>query len=104
MSESAQIASQPSRFSAVTFALICRPAAVFWLQGITLLWMLVECGLSLYAAAAAAAHSPAMLAFGPIVSWSFCPREWCFCSFCLMVPFPDGAPPELLAPYCSLLL
>jgi divalent metal cation (Fe/Co/Zn/Cd) transporter len=37
-------------------------AAVFWLQGITLLWMLGECGLSLYAAAAA--HSPAMLAFG----------------------------------------
>jgi divalent metal cation (Fe/Co/Zn/Cd) transporter len=37
-------------------------AAVFWLQGITLIWMLAECGLSLYAAAAA--HSPAMLAFG----------------------------------------
>jgi divalent metal cation (Fe/Co/Zn/Cd) transporter len=35
---------------------------VFWLQGITLVWMLVECGLSLYAAAAA--HSPAMFAFG----------------------------------------
>jgi divalent metal cation (Fe/Co/Zn/Cd) transporter len=35
---------------------------VFWLQGITLLWMLVECGLSLYSAASA--HSPAMLAFG----------------------------------------
>lgn len=36
--------------------------AVFWLQGITLIWMLAECGLSLYAAAEA--HSPAMLAFG----------------------------------------
>jgi divalent metal cation (Fe/Co/Zn/Cd) transporter len=35
---------------------------VFWLQGITLIWMLVECGLSLYAAAAA--RSPVMLAFG----------------------------------------
>jgi divalent metal cation (Fe/Co/Zn/Cd) transporter len=35
---------------------------VLWLQGITLLWMSVECGLSLYAAASA--HSPAMLAFG----------------------------------------
>jgi divalent metal cation (Fe/Co/Zn/Cd) transporter len=35
---------------------------VIWLQGITVAWMLVECGLSLYAAAAA--HSPAMLAFG----------------------------------------
>jgi hypothetical protein len=39
-----------------------RSAAVFWLQGITLIWMLVECGLSLYAAAAA--RSPALLAFG----------------------------------------
>ena len=35
---------------------------VFWLQGITLLWMLVECSLSLYAAASA--HSPVLLAFG----------------------------------------
>jgi divalent metal cation (Fe/Co/Zn/Cd) transporter len=48
----------------------CAPAArpplhrptVFWLQGVTLVWMLAECGLSLYAAASA--HSPAMLAFG----------------------------------------
>jgi hypothetical protein len=37
-------------------------SAVFWLQGITLLWMLVECVLSLYAAATA--RSPVMLAFG----------------------------------------
>jgi hypothetical protein len=37
-------------------------SAVFWLQGITLLWMLVECILSLYAAATA--RSPVMLAFG----------------------------------------
>ena len=37
-------------------------SAVFWLQGITLVWMLAECGLSLYAAATA--HSPSMLAFG----------------------------------------
>jgi divalent metal cation (Fe/Co/Zn/Cd) transporter len=37
-------------------------AAVFWLQGITLAWMLVELAVSLYAAATA--HSPAMLAFG----------------------------------------
>jgi divalent metal cation (Fe/Co/Zn/Cd) transporter len=37
-------------------------AAVFWLQGVTLAWMLAECGISLYAAALA--HSPAMLAFG----------------------------------------
>lgn len=36
--------------------------AVWWLQGVTLAWMLVECGVALYAAQAA--HSPAMLAFG----------------------------------------
>jgi hypothetical protein len=38
------------------------PAVILRLQGITLAWMLVECGVSLYAAALA--HSPAMLAFG----------------------------------------
>lgn len=38
------------------------PRIVFWLQGITLAWMLAECGISLYAAAAA--HSIALLAFG----------------------------------------
>jgi divalent metal cation (Fe/Co/Zn/Cd) transporter len=37
-------------------------AAVLCLQGITLVWMLVEFGVSAYAAATA--HSPAMLAFG----------------------------------------
>jgi len=35
---------------------------IAWLQGITLAWMLVECGISLYGAATA--HSPALLAFG----------------------------------------
>ena len=35
---------------------------VFWLQGVTLAWMLVELGVAMYAAATA--HSPAMLAFG----------------------------------------
>jgi divalent metal cation (Fe/Co/Zn/Cd) transporter len=35
---------------------------VLWLQGITLSWMLVECGVSIYAAKAA--HSAALLAFG----------------------------------------
>jgi divalent metal cation (Fe/Co/Zn/Cd) transporter len=34
---------------------------VFWLQGVTLAWMLVEFGVSAYGAAAA--HSPALLAF-----------------------------------------
>ena len=35
---------------------------VFWLQGVTLLWMVIEFGVSAYAAITA--HSPAMLAFG----------------------------------------
>ncbi len=35
---------------------------VLWLQGITVAWMLVECAVSLYAAALA--RSPAILAFG----------------------------------------
>lgn len=39
-----------------------RRSIVLWLQGITLAWMMVECAVSLYAAASA--HSPAMLAFG----------------------------------------
>lgn len=47
-------------------ALVCAPPqrsnTVLWLQLVTLAWMLVECGASLYAAAAA--QSPAMLAFG----------------------------------------
>jgi divalent metal cation (Fe/Co/Zn/Cd) transporter len=38
------------------------PRAVLWLQGITLVWMLVECAVSLYAAKSA--HSVALLAFG----------------------------------------
>jgi divalent metal cation (Fe/Co/Zn/Cd) transporter len=36
-------------------------AAILWLQGVTLAWMLVELGVSAYAAAAA--QSPALLAF-----------------------------------------
>jgi divalent metal cation (Fe/Co/Zn/Cd) transporter len=40
-----------------------RPSkTVLWLQVITLAWMLVECGVSIYAAKAA--HSAALLAFG----------------------------------------
>ena len=35
---------------------------IAWLQGITLVWMLVECGVSLYGAVTA--HSSALLAFG----------------------------------------
>jgi len=43
----------------------CAPkpsATVFWLQGVTLVWMLVEFGVSAYAAIAG--HSPVMAAFG----------------------------------------
>ena len=36
--------------------------AVLWLQGVTVLWMLIECGVALFAALRA--HSPALLAFG----------------------------------------
>lgn len=39
-----------------------RSQAVLWIQGITVLWMVVECGVSLIAAESA--HSPALLAFG----------------------------------------
>jgi divalent metal cation (Fe/Co/Zn/Cd) transporter len=46
----------------------CQPAtqptshAVLWLQGLTLAWMTLECGVALYAAQAA--HSLVLLAFG----------------------------------------
>lgn len=36
--------------------------AVVWLQSVTILWMLLECGVALFAASRA--HSPALLAFG----------------------------------------
>jgi len=39
-----------------------RSTTVFWLQGITLVWMSVECGVSGYAAVTA--RSPALAAFG----------------------------------------
>jgi divalent metal cation (Fe/Co/Zn/Cd) transporter len=39
-----------------------RFASVLWLQAITVVWMVIECGVSLLAAATA--HSPALLAFG----------------------------------------
>jgi divalent metal cation (Fe/Co/Zn/Cd) transporter len=58
MPELIQIGTQPP---AATLAPKPR-TAVFWLQGITLAWMLVEFGVSAYAAFTA--HSPAMLAFG----------------------------------------
>jgi FtsH-binding integral membrane protein len=60
MSELTQIGIQSSQ-SAARRALKPRPT-VIWLQGVTLGWMLVEFGVSLYAAVTA--RSPAMAAFG----------------------------------------
>ncbi len=60
MPELVQIGVRPSKP-----AIACAPtphATVLWLQVVTLAWMLVELGVSAYAAATA--HSPAMLAFG----------------------------------------
>jgi len=99
MSELVQVQIQPSKPPAAACALT-RGATVFWLQGITLVWMLVECGLSLYAAAGA--HSPVLLAFGSDTLWSCCPREWLGCNFYRTFPFPSGSPPVLLALCCSL--
>ena len=39
-----------------------RASAVMWLQCVTVFWMLIECGVALFAAARA--HSPALFAFG----------------------------------------
>lgn len=60
MPEITQIGFQPTK-PAVAGAPKPR-ASVLWIQGVTLVWMLVEFGVSAYAAVAA--HSPAMLAFG----------------------------------------
>jgi len=60
MPELVQIGVQPSKP-----AIVCTPgpsATVLWLQGVTLGWMLVELGVSAFAAVTA--HSPAILAFG----------------------------------------
>lgn len=60
MPELVQIVVRPSKPD-IAFASKPR-ATVLWLQGVTLAWMLVEFGVSAYAAVTA--HSPAMLAFG----------------------------------------
>jgi divalent metal cation (Fe/Co/Zn/Cd) transporter len=62
MSGLVQIGSQHAQPASVCAPPVPRSDAVLWLQTVTLAWMLIECGASLYAAAAA--HSPAMLAFG----------------------------------------
>jgi divalent metal cation (Fe/Co/Zn/Cd) transporter len=58
MSGFAQIGQQPAKTEVVCVA----SRSVLWLLGVTLAWMIVEAGLSLYAAVQA--HSPALLAFG----------------------------------------
>ncbi len=62
MSEPIQIELRGAASDNATCSPVRRPATVFWLQGITLAWMLVECGVSGYAAVAA--RSPALAAFG----------------------------------------
>src|SRR5271156_1070661 len=62
MPELVQITSPSSQPHTTPRPPVLRSHAVLWIQGVTLAWMLIECGASLYAAAAA--HSPAMLAFG----------------------------------------
>jgi divalent metal cation (Fe/Co/Zn/Cd) transporter len=62
MPELVQITSPSSPPRTTARPPVMRSHAVLWIQGVTLAWMLIECGASLYAAAAA--HSPAMLAFG----------------------------------------
>jgi divalent metal cation (Fe/Co/Zn/Cd) transporter len=62
MPELVQIGSQSSPPRTTVCPPLQRSHAVLWIQGVTLAWMLIECGASLYAATAA--HSPAMLAFG----------------------------------------
>ena len=61
MSGFVQTGPQPAKPASVC-ASVRRSSTVLKLQVLTLSWMLVECGVSLYAAVAA--HSPAMLAFG----------------------------------------
>jgi divalent metal cation (Fe/Co/Zn/Cd) transporter len=61
MSGLVQIGSQPAKPTSAC-APVRRSHAVLWLQTVTLAWMLIECGVSLYAAASA--HSPSLLAFG----------------------------------------
>jgi divalent metal cation (Fe/Co/Zn/Cd) transporter len=62
MPELVQIGSRSSPPRTTVCPPLQRSHAVLWIQGVTLAWMLIECGAALYAAAVA--HSAAMLAFG----------------------------------------
>lgn len=59
MSDLIEIGAHPA---GVTASSASRHSTVLWLQSVTLAWMLVEFGVSAYAALTA--HSPVMLAFG----------------------------------------
>jgi divalent metal cation (Fe/Co/Zn/Cd) transporter len=61
MKQVVQIGVRPTQ-AVVAFAPKGPGAQVFWLQGVTLAWMIVEFGVAAYAATTA--HSPALLAFG----------------------------------------
>jgi divalent metal cation (Fe/Co/Zn/Cd) transporter len=61
MSGFVQIGSQPAKPSSAC-AYVAPSTTILWVQLVTLAWMLIECGASLYAAATA--RSPALLAFG----------------------------------------
>jgi divalent metal cation (Fe/Co/Zn/Cd) transporter len=61
VSELVQIDSRPSTVGTSPFRPHLSPA-VLWLQSLTVAWMLVECGVSAFAAWTA--RSPAILAFG----------------------------------------
>src|ERR1700722_6659773 len=61
MSGLVQLGSRPAK-SSETCAPVRRSNTVLWLQLVTLAWMFIECGASLWAAASA--RSTAMLAFG----------------------------------------
>jgi divalent metal cation (Fe/Co/Zn/Cd) transporter len=62
MSELVQLGSGAGAVRAPSCAPARPSRMVFWLQTVTLAWMLVECGVSIYAAKMA--HSVALLAFG----------------------------------------
>ncbi len=62
MSQVTQIGSQLTTTCVTASEPFGRSTTVLWLQAITLVWMLAECDVSLFAATTA--HSPAMLAFG----------------------------------------
>ena len=62
MPDLVQLGASPARNPALACAPPARSRMVLWLQGVTLGWMLVECGVSVYASVTA--RSPALLAFG----------------------------------------